>query len=150
MLEFIYLELPKFQKPLEALETHFDKWLYLLRHLPDLEDPPELLKDSTFMQLFEIAEIGNFTLVEQVAYEDSLKYYRDLNNVVDTSRQEGLDKGAIRVVILVLEQRFGQLPDSALNAIQSLTVEDSEALVKVQTDFDSLGDLAAWLKLRGR
>jgi len=149
-LKFIYLELPKFQKPLEALETHFDKWLYLLRHLPSLNNPPELLQESTFMQLFEIAEIANFTPVEQVAYEDSLKYYRDLNNVVDTSRQEGLeeglDQGAIRVIILVLAQRFGQLPDSVLKAIQSLAVEDSEALVKAQTSFDSLSDLSAWLE----
>ncbi|MGB3767191.1 MAG: Rpn family recombination-promoting nuclease/putative transposase [Phormidesmis sp.] len=145
-LKFIYLELPKFQKPLEALETHFDKWLYLLRHLPSLNNPPELLQESTFMQLFEIAEIANFTPVEQVAYEDSLKYYRDLNNVVDTSRQEGLDQGAIRVIILVLAQRFGQLPDSVLKAIQSLAVEDSEALVKAQTGFDSLSDLSAWLE----
>ncbi|MEO0887172.1 MAG: Rpn family recombination-promoting nuclease/putative transposase, partial [Cyanobacteria bacterium J06648_10] len=91
-LKFIYLELPKFKKSLEELESHFDKWLYLLRHLPRLDDPPELLQESTFMQLFEIAEIANFSPAEQGAYEDSLKYYRDLNNVVDTSRQEGREE----------------------------------------------------------
>ena len=39
-LKFIYLELPKFNKTVEQLETHFDKWLFLLKHLPDLDSPP--------------------------------------------------------------------------------------------------------------
>ncbi len=155
-LKFIYLELPKFQKPLEALESHFDKWLYLLRHLPDLDDPPKPLQESTFMQLFEIAEIANFSPIEQGAYEDSLKYYRDLNNVVDTSRQEGReegievgrDEGATRVIVRQLEKRFGQLSDSALDKMRSLGVENSEALGEALMDFESLSDLEAWLELR--
>ena len=85
-LKFIYLELPKFHKTLDQLETHFDKWLFLLKHLPDLNDPPQVLQEETFRQLFEVAEIANFSIEEQDAYENSLKYYRDLNNVVDTSR----------------------------------------------------------------
>ena len=32
------------------------------------------------------------THIEQ-AYEDSLKYYRDIKNVVDTSREEGKEEG---------------------------------------------------------
>jgi len=30
---------------------------------------------------------------EREAYEESLKYYRDIKNVVDTSREEGLKEG---------------------------------------------------------
>ena len=71
-LKFIYIELPKFQKTLDQLETHFDKWLFLLRHLPDLKNPPQTLQDKTFRQLFEIAELANFSPNEQDAYEDSL------------------------------------------------------------------------------
>ena len=77
-LKFIYLELPKFTKTVEQLETHFDKWLFLLKHLPDLDTPPQELQDGSFRQLFEVAEIANFSPGEQDAYEDSLKYYRDL------------------------------------------------------------------------
>ena len=39
-LKFIYLELPKFKKTVDQLNDHCDKWLFLLKHLPDLEDPP--------------------------------------------------------------------------------------------------------------
>ena len=95
-LKFIYIELPKFTKRLEALETHFEKWLYLLRHLPELREPPPTLQESIFLQLFEVAEIANFSWAEQESYQNSLKHFRDLNNVVDTSRQEGLAEGLVR------------------------------------------------------
>jgi len=53
------------------------------------------LTDFGFKKLFEAAEIANFSLEERQAYEDSLKYYRDLKNVVDTSREEGIEEGKI-------------------------------------------------------
>jgi len=53
-LKFIYVELPKFKKKIEELETHFEKWLYLFKHLSELENPPEKLQEGVFKQLFEI------------------------------------------------------------------------------------------------
>jgi len=92
-LKFIYVELPKFTKTVDQLESHFDKWLFLLKHLSDLEAPPEALQEMVFDRLFEVSEIANFSVVEQEAYENSLKYYRDLQNVVATSREEGIEEG---------------------------------------------------------
>lgn len=60
-LKFIYIELPKFSKTLEQLETHFDKWLFLFRHLPQLYEPPPPLQEEVFEEVFEIAEIANFS-----------------------------------------------------------------------------------------
>jgi len=57
-LKCIYLELPKFKMTIEVLETHFDKWLFLLRHLPKLGEPPAERQESAFSQLFEAAEIA--------------------------------------------------------------------------------------------
>ncbi|MEM1324122.1 MAG: Rpn family recombination-promoting nuclease/putative transposase [Bacteroidota bacterium] len=92
-LKFIYIELPKFKKTEEELESHFDKWLFVFRHLSRLQDRPKQLQDRIFKKLFEAAEIAKFSPRERQAYEDSLKYYRDLNNVIDTSREEGREEG---------------------------------------------------------
>lgn len=92
-LKFIYIELPKFKKQEDELETQFDKWLYVFRHLSNLQDRPQKLQDRVFQKLFEAAEIARFSPEERDAYEDSLKYYRDLKNVVDTSREEGILEG---------------------------------------------------------
>ena len=92
-LKFLYIELPKFKKQESELETQFDKWLYVFRHLSNLQDRPQKLQDKIFQRLFEAAEIAKFSSEEREAYEESLKYYRDLKNVVDTSREEGVLEG---------------------------------------------------------
>lgn len=92
-LKFIYVELPKFKKQEEDLVTHFDKWIFVLTHLSKLKDRPEKLQERVFAKLFEAAEIAKFSPEERDAYEESLKYYRDLKNVVDTSREEGREEG---------------------------------------------------------
>ena len=92
-LKFIYIELPKFKKREDELENHFDKWLYVFRYLSELQDRPQKLQDKIFEKLFEAAEIAKFSPEERNAYEESLKVYRDLNNVIDTSREEGKEEG---------------------------------------------------------
>lgn len=92
-LKFIYIELPKFKKTQEELEDHFEKWLYVFRHLSELQDRPQQLQDRIFQKLFDTAEIAKFSPEEREAYEESLKYYRDIKNVVDTSREEGIEEG---------------------------------------------------------
>ena len=96
-LKFIYLELPKFTKSEDQLETQLDKWLFVLRHLAKLQDRPQALQDRIFERLFAAAEIARFTPQEREAYEESLKYYRDLKNVVDTSWEEGMEEGVRKV-----------------------------------------------------
>ena len=48
-------------------------------------------------RLFEAAEIAKFTPEEKNQYEESLKSYRDLKNVIDTSygdgKKEGIEEG---------------------------------------------------------
>ena len=71
------------------MESEFDKWRYVLRHLPYLQNRPAALQERIFQKLFEAAEIARFDPIEKARYEKSLKYYRDLKNVVDTSYEEG-------------------------------------------------------------
>jgi predicted transposase/invertase (TIGR01784 family) len=92
-LTFIYLEMPKFNKTLDELETRFDKWLYVLKNLNRLDRVPDRLRERIFEKLFEVAEIARFTPEQMQSYEDSLKYYRDIKNSLDTAREEGFLEG---------------------------------------------------------
>jgi predicted transposase/invertase (TIGR01784 family) len=94
-LTFIYLEMPNFTKKIDELETHYDKWLYVLKNLSTLPTRPDNLQEKVFEHLFEVAEIAKFTPVEREQYEESLKSYRDLKNVIDTSFGEGKVEGKI-------------------------------------------------------
>lgn len=92
-LTFIYLEMPKFNKSIDELETRFDKWLYVIKNLNSLDRIPEKLKEKIFDKLFAAAEIAKFTQDQVRSYQDSLKYYRDLKNSIDTSFEEGREEG---------------------------------------------------------
>ena len=88
-LEFIYVEVTKFNKTENELVTLYDKWVYALKNLAKLTDRPAALRDKIFDRLFQVAEIAKFTPTELREYEDSLKSYRDLKNSLDTAEEKG-------------------------------------------------------------
>lgn len=163
-LKFIYIELPKFTKTLEQLDTHLEKWLFLLKHLSELSEPPQPLQESIFDQLFEVAKIANFSPTEQETYQNSLKYYRDLNNVVDTSREEGREEGRLEglqegliqgreegtrsLLIRQLSRQLGEIPDAARESIHQLSLEALEMLGEALFEFSNTDELIEWLNDR--
>ena len=87
-LTFIYLEIPKFNKGEEAIQTQFDKWMYVLKNLHKLQDRPKILQEWIFERLFAEAEIAKLKPEEMNAYERSLKVYRDNYSIQETAKKE--------------------------------------------------------------
>ncbi|NER01016.1 MAG: Rpn family recombination-promoting nuclease/putative transposase [Cyanothece sp. SIO2G6] len=151
-LAFIYIELPKFDKVIDQLTTREDKWLFLFRYLPELTDRPQPIDEPIFDDLFAMAEIANFSSEEQDVYQATLKAYRDFNNVMNTAIQEaevkGIEKGAERersLILRLLVQQVGSLPEGILAQVQQLTLDDLEVLADTLLDFNQLEDLTQWL-----
>lgn len=92
-LHFIYLELPKFTKSLAECKSRYEKWLWIFKNLPEQEDIPVDLKEDIFIKLFQITEVAKFGAKERAAYQASLKYLWDLNNVINTAKKEGKREG---------------------------------------------------------
>jgi predicted transposase/invertase (TIGR01784 family) len=92
-LTYVYLEMPKFNKSEDELNTMFDKWMYVLKHLPELESRPPALQERIFGRLFKVAEVAKFDEKEQDAYNHSLKVYWDLNNIINFAALEGRNEG---------------------------------------------------------
>lgn len=92
-LTYIFIEMPRFNKQELELKSHFDKWLYFLKNLENFENIPEILNEDLFIQGFQTAEIANFDAKQLADYEESLKAYRDLKGVIDTSFEEGQIEG---------------------------------------------------------
>ncbi|MEL6472277.1 MAG: PD-(D/E)XK nuclease family transposase [Cyanobacteria bacterium J06623_4] len=90
-------------------------------------------QDPVFLQLFEIAEIANFSRSEQDSYQSSLKYYRDLNNVIDTSRQEGvaegIEQGRKLEQVKIARSLLGKLPVAAISETTGLSIKEIEKLM---------------------
>jgi predicted transposase/invertase (TIGR01784 family) len=128
-LTFIYLEMPKFNKTLDELETRFDKWLYVLKNLNRLDRVPDRLRERIFEKLFEVAEIARFTPEQMQSYEDSLKYYRDIKNSLDTAREEGFLEGELKSKIEIARKMLLQNMDVHIIAtVTGLSHEQIEQL----------------------
>ena len=91
-LTYIYLEMPKFQKTEEELETIVDKWLYALKNLPRLLERPKALQDRIFKKFFDVAEIANLSKEEYVKYLESEKVYYDNDGAIRTAEAKGRAK----------------------------------------------------------
>jgi len=124
-LTFIYFEMPKFEKEIDELETHFDKWLFVLKNLHKLDRLPEKLQEKVFERVFEVAEIAKFTREEYRSYEDSLKYYRDLKNSLDTAKEEATLKEKIEVAKNSIAVG---LDNDTISKITGLSIEQIEKL----------------------
>jgi len=140
-LTYIYLEMPKFTKTIDELETHFDNWLYVLKNLEHLTDRPAKIQESIFTRLFEQAEIANFDDEEYSKYEESLKTYRDLKNSFDTAREEGREEGRREgreegrreggkeeKIIIAGKLKRQKVPFEVISQSTGLRIEEIEAL----------------------
>ena len=97
----VFLELPDFKKQANELETDYERWLYVLKHLANLKEMPETLKrNKIFKKLFMEAEIANMTQEELDKYDKSLKKYSNMYTTKhilnDWKREFKREIGAVR------------------------------------------------------
>lgn len=130
-LTFIYLEMPNFIKTEEELKTTYDKWLYVLKYLPTFAEKPMQLQELIFQRLFEAAEIAKFSPEEKVQYEDSLKSYRDLKNVIDTAFDDGSEAGEIK---------------EKTKNIQKALIRNRLSIEEIAEDFDTTVEFVTQIK----
>ncbi len=128
-LHYIYLEMPKFTKTESELETHFDKWLFVLKNLPKLDRIPIKLKEKIFLKLFKTAEIARLNPDEYKKYEASVNAYRDIFNIKNTHLEKGRKEGRIEEKIEVAKKMIlkgVEIP--FISEITGLTKEEIEKI----------------------
>lgn len=92
-LTYVYVEIPKFDKKEDELETMYDKWMFVLKNLSSLMSRPASLQERVFTRLFELAEISKFNPQELKMYEDSVNAYRDIINAIKTAEKKKFAEG---------------------------------------------------------
>lgn len=128
---FVYLEIPKFKKKLHELETKFEKWVYLLQHLEFLDRLPERLQEKIFDKVMDIATLVKLDKKERQAYEDSLKNYRDLKNVLDSNFDRGVQKGIEKgIVSTALNLKALGIPIEIISQATKLSIAQLEQIFK--------------------
>ena len=132
-LTFIYLEMPKFTKEIDELETRFEKWLYVFKNLKRLDNLPDKLRESIFEKMFAAAEVAKLTIEEYKQYVDNANKYRDWNNCLDFAIKDGMEKGMEKG--MKKEIKIGE--EERLKLKQQLTQIEEEQL-KLKREIEEL------------
>jgi predicted transposase/invertase (TIGR01784 family) len=99
-LTFVFIELPRFTKELKDLKTFFEKWIFILKHIQELDDLPKKFRnDKIFEQLFEIAKIALMT------QEEVNNYLKDLNDMNIVKNEIGTRDRIIAQHVNTITQR---------------------------------------------
>ncbi|MGK7930344.1 MAG: Rpn family recombination-promoting nuclease/putative transposase [Microcystaceae cyanobacterium] len=97
-LKLIFLELPKFKKPLSELKTLADKWIYFLKEAQGLEDIPNSLGEVSEIEVaLTMANEAGMNLQELEAVEARATFLRDerarVMYAIEEARELGLELG---------------------------------------------------------
>jgi len=94
----------------------------------------------------QLCAMGSITVDE---FTQSVAYREIFGHGLQEGRQEWLQEGeareAAKVTLRLLNRRCGTLSEAAIAQIQSLPVDQLEALVDALLDFQGPADLDAWL-----
>ncbi|NEO53202.1 MAG: Rpn family recombination-promoting nuclease/putative transposase [Okeania sp. SIO3B5] len=146
-MQLIFVELPKFKKSLEELETLVDKWIYFIKETENLEIIPESLGEvSAIEKALNIANEINLSVEELELLEQRVIMAQDESGKILFAEEKGRTKEAIAMIMLLLKERFEEvIEDEIASQLKNLSLEDLEDLVKAVLKFNNIDDLSYWL-----
>jgi predicted transposase/invertase (TIGR01784 family) len=146
-LELFFVELPKFHKELDDLETLTEKWIYFMKNTNQLEAVPETMEIVPEIgKALRIANQANFSPEELEDLEKREMFLEDQHGAIIKGRQEGIKEGKLELVLRLLERRVGEIAPDIQSRIRILSIEQLENLGEAVLDFTSASDLTDWLQ----
>ena len=98
-VEMFFVELPKFKKELDELTTLTDKWIYFMKHTPDLETiPPTMETVPELEKAFQIANEANLSLKELQDMEAEERAIQEQQGIVSRGIEEGLERARVQLM----------------------------------------------------
>jgi predicted transposase/invertase (TIGR01784 family) len=128
-LHFKFLQMPLFNKTESELETHFDKWMYFLKHLESMGHIPAILNEPVFQKGFDIAEVSHLSSEQYEAYLKSRLAYNEAKAASDTAFADGKSEGERTKALEVAKVLKAQGVELSIIVLSTgLTAEVIEAL----------------------
>ena len=127
VLRFVFLDLGRFKKRIWELESVFDKWMYLLKHMHEMVVIPDEFDDPVFSNLFLLAKINNFTSDELKQYQKSLENMGEFENIINSTeeraREAGRAEGRTEVAAKMLSAGFSLDQIAQLTGLEISDIE---------------------------
>ncbi len=153
----MFVELPKFPKKLEELESITDKWIYFIKEAPSLDVIPNTLAEvEEIEKALNFANQANLSRKELEVLHKQEVFLEDRRGEVilvqearEKGRQEGIEIVRLsmqRLILGQLERKFSREITAIIREnIQQLSMEKLEDLGGAILSFNSLEDLSNWL-----
>ena len=166
-LEFVFVELPKFNKTLPELETLTDKWIYFMKtartlsyvpeelgNVPELRQAfaianeanlePDELEDLERREIFIQDQRGAITKATRLGMEEGIR--RGIERGIEQGIEQGIKQANLRLILRLLERSVGFMSLDTQSRIAQLSAEQLQSLGEALLDFTTLSDLTAWLQ----
>lgn len=128
-IELVFVELPKFKKSLDELESLVDKWLYFLKSASQLETvPPSFKIVPALDHAFTVARQSKLSRKELEVLEKREMFLHDNRNAILKARQEGLQEGAQQEKVAIARSLLELLDVETIALKTGLSVEAVEQL----------------------
>jgi predicted transposase/invertase (TIGR01784 family) len=140
-VEFTFIELPKFNKDLEGLNTLTEKWVYFIKNAENLDVMPTNIDDEGLQSAYQEANKHTWTKAELEAYDYVYMREEDerarmdaaVNNAVKKAEKKAEKKGKIegkieREIEIAKNMIKKGFDDETIAEVTGLTIEQIQAL----------------------
>ena len=124
-IELVFVELPKFTKEVDQLETIADKWIYFMKYARTITNiPPVMDSVPEIHKAFGIADQVNLTLEELADIERREMFIYDQQGAIIKAVQEGRQEGRQEEKLAIARQLLDRLEDATICQTTGLSIED--------------------------
>jgi predicted transposase/invertase (TIGR01784 family) len=129
-VNIIPVDLTRFDKKPEKLETILDYWLYTLKYAETLTERPKEIKGAFFENLYEnILRTNKLTPEEMKTYNELVTTFGDLSLFTDRARLDGEEKERAKIVLNIAEKGFSA---EYIADLIGLSVKDVRAILQTE------------------
>ena len=132
-IELVFVELPKFGKKLEELETLTDKWIYFIKNAKSLEVVPEPMGEvEAIKKAFEVANRADLTREELEDLEHQEIYIQDQRNAITKAVKQAVSQAVSQAMkekaLEIAKGLLDVLDEATIAQTTGLTVEEIQKL----------------------
>jgi predicted transposase YdaD len=98
------------------------------------------------MEMVATIMVYKFTQLTRAEVDAMLGVTLQETRVYQDAKAEGTAEGKLAMLSMLLSQRFGSLPQSMIDRLVELSIEQLEALGTQLFNFTQLTDVMAWLE----
>jgi predicted transposase/invertase (TIGR01784 family) len=132
-LELVFVELPKFVKEIDEVETLTEQWIYFLKSAAKVKEVPEKVgRVAAIRKAFEVANIATLNREELEDLEQREIYIIDQRNAIKRAKRQGLEQGvelgSKQKSLEIASNLLDILDEAAISQITGLSLAEVQRL----------------------